>query len=164
MQIDGCSLLSLSLYLSVYLRHLYRGEAVPVVSLSEWIRDILSKVWIASLQTRLRCIVKQGMMTMLPRQDKFRILTKTHWDLRGDNHFSVSARRSSHVVCRGPRNHIELCVLPPRFPEISENISQVTIWQNIDKLRIKHQLYRSFVFWTSPFWFTAPFSVEISEL
>ena len=47
--------------------------------------------------------------------------------MRGDYHFSVSGRRSSHVVCCRPRNHIQLGVLPPIFSEISENISQV-LW------------------------------------
>ena len=116
--IVGCSPF-LSLFNS-YLLHLYWGEGSPSGQ-SVWMDQrysISSMKTFASNITAFHCeardddnVTKANLATL-----------KVVW---GDNHISVSGRRSSHVVCCRPRNHIKLSLLPPLFPKISKNISQV---------------------------------------
>ena len=105
----------LSLSLSLFISNIYTEEKSVRVGQRYLVSSMKS---FTSNTTALHCrardddnVTKANLATL-----------KVVW---GDNHISVSARRSSYVACCHLRNHIKLCVLPPLLSEISKNISQV---------------------------------------
>ena len=107
--------LSLPFSLSLFISYVYTEEKSVRVGQRYLVSSMKS---FTSNNTALHCqardddnVTKANLATL-----------KVVW---GDNHISVSARRSSYVACCHLRNHIKLCFLPPLLSEISKNISQV---------------------------------------